>query len=371
MESDPGRCRGCLRPGSGDPRPARGTIRRRPGVAGVRAGGRVAAGRPGGRPATGSSPPAGAPVGRARLPARWPSSPAPPPPWPWSPPCSISTPSVVFVTPVVIHAARSRGQAEVPLVIGCLLLSNTGSLLLPGSNLTNLIVLGQLPSGRWAVPRARMAVPWAASVLVTAGVDGPRSSGGRCGPGSEAATGGDGAKRRRRSDPHRWPSGWEHGGGGRGRRARGGAPVAGVAGGWVWVMVVTCPSGCRHPSGSPHRQGPTGSSGCRSWSGCSVIATDPRDARPGLVGPGDTARPPRQRGDGGGCRRRKRAGEQSPGGVDSCRPGTGPPIRPSCGAGHRAEPVRDRLAGLDPLVAHGPSFRIGSTRRPRHRPSGW
>jgi arsenical pump membrane protein len=77
--------------------------------------------------------------------------------------------SVVFVTPVLIYAARTRGQAEVPLLIGCLLLSNTGSLLLPGSNLTNLIVLGHfhLSGGQYL---ARMALPWAVSVLVTAGV---------------------------------------------------------------------------------------------------------------------------------------------------------------------------------------------------------
>jgi arsenical pump membrane protein len=52
--------------------------------------------------------------------------------------------SVTFVTPVLIYAARSRGEEEAPLMYGCLLLANAGSLLLPGSNLTNLIVLGHL-----------------------------------------------------------------------------------------------------------------------------------------------------------------------------------------------------------------------------------
>jgi arsenical pump membrane protein len=76
--------------------------------------------------------------------------------------------SVVFVTPVLVYAARSRGQAEVPLLVGCLLLSNAGSLLLPGSNLTNLIVLGHfhLSGGQYLV---HMALPWVVSVLVTAG----------------------------------------------------------------------------------------------------------------------------------------------------------------------------------------------------------
>ena len=58
--------------------------------------------------------------------------------------------SVTFLTPVLVYAARSRGgREEAPLLYACLLLSNAGSLLLPGSNLTNLIVLGHLHlSGR-------------------------------------------------------------------------------------------------------------------------------------------------------------------------------------------------------------------------------
>jgi arsenical pump membrane protein len=52
--------------------------------------------------------------------------------------------SVAFLTPVLVYAARSRGSAQAPLLYGCLLLSNASSLFLPGSNLTNLIVLGHL-----------------------------------------------------------------------------------------------------------------------------------------------------------------------------------------------------------------------------------
>ena len=79
--------------------------------------------------------------------------------------------SVVFLTPVLVSAARSRGQGEVPLLVGCLLLSNAGSLLLPGSNLTNLIVLGHLhlSGGQFL---ARMALPWAGAVVVTAAIIG-------------------------------------------------------------------------------------------------------------------------------------------------------------------------------------------------------
>jgi arsenical pump membrane protein len=75
--------------------------------------------------------------------------------------------SVVFLTPVLVYAARSRGQDGVALLAACLLLSNAGSLLLPGSNLTNLIVLGHLHlSGAQFL--GHMALPWVASVLVTA-----------------------------------------------------------------------------------------------------------------------------------------------------------------------------------------------------------
>ncbi len=57
--------------------------------------------------------------------------------------------SVTFLTPVLVYAARGRGEGEAPLLLACLLLSNAGSLLLPGSNLTNVIVLGHLHlSGR-------------------------------------------------------------------------------------------------------------------------------------------------------------------------------------------------------------------------------
>jgi arsenical pump membrane protein len=75
--------------------------------------------------------------------------------------------SVAFLTPVLVYAARSRRRGEAALLYGCLLLSNAGSLLLPGSNLTNLIVLGQLhlTGGEFA---ARMWLPWLGALLVTA-----------------------------------------------------------------------------------------------------------------------------------------------------------------------------------------------------------
>ncbi len=77
--------------------------------------------------------------------------------------------SVVFLTPVLLYAARSRGRGEVALLTACLLLSNAASTLLPGSNLTNLIVLGHLhlSGGQFL---AHMALPWVVSVLLTASV---------------------------------------------------------------------------------------------------------------------------------------------------------------------------------------------------------
>jgi arsenical pump membrane protein len=84
--------------------------------------------------------------------------------------------SVTFLTPVLVYAGRSRsrgrGESQVaPLLYACLLLSNAGSLLLPGSNLTNLIVLGHLHlSGRDFLDH--MALPALAAAAVTAVVVG-------------------------------------------------------------------------------------------------------------------------------------------------------------------------------------------------------
>ncbi|HEX5265383.1 MAG TPA: SLC13 family permease [Acidimicrobiales bacterium] len=77
--------------------------------------------------------------------------------------------SVAFLTPVLFHAGRARDGKGASLLYACVLVSNAASLLLPGSNLTNLIVLGHLHlSGqRFFV---RTALPWVAAVVVTAGV---------------------------------------------------------------------------------------------------------------------------------------------------------------------------------------------------------
>jgi arsenical pump membrane protein len=76
--------------------------------------------------------------------------------------------SVAFLAPVLVHTARRRGEDEAGLLAMCILLSNAGSLLLPGSNLTNLIVAGHGTGG--SVFAARMVLPWAVAVAVTAAV---------------------------------------------------------------------------------------------------------------------------------------------------------------------------------------------------------
>jgi arsenical pump membrane protein len=77
--------------------------------------------------------------------------------------------SVAFLTPVLVYTARSRGEGEAPLLYGCLMLSNAGSLFLPGSNLTNLIVLGHIRL-TGAAFLADMWAPALSALLVTAGV---------------------------------------------------------------------------------------------------------------------------------------------------------------------------------------------------------
>jgi arsenical pump membrane protein len=77
--------------------------------------------------------------------------------------------AVAFLTPVAVYTSRTRGESPAILLAACLIISNAGSLLLPGSNLTNLIVLGHLHLSGSSFA-ARMGVPWLLSVLVSAGV---------------------------------------------------------------------------------------------------------------------------------------------------------------------------------------------------------
>lgn len=75
--------------------------------------------------------------------------------------------SVVFLTPVLIKTAQRRGIELAPFLYGSVFMANASSLFLPGSNLTNLLVLSQAPvSG--AVFFARMLPMALLATLITA-----------------------------------------------------------------------------------------------------------------------------------------------------------------------------------------------------------
>lgn len=85
--------------------------------------------------------------------------------------------AVTFLTPVLVVAARRRQTDESPFLYLSVFLANGASLLLPGSNLTNLIVLGHLHQSGGAFA-ADMVLPWLASslaVAVVVGLAGRRS----------------------------------------------------------------------------------------------------------------------------------------------------------------------------------------------------
>jgi arsenical pump membrane protein len=75
--------------------------------------------------------------------------------------------SVVFLTPVLVHAARQRSLDERPFLYGSVFMANASSLLLPGSNLTNLLVLRSDPQNGAAFA-ARMLPSWIAACTITA-----------------------------------------------------------------------------------------------------------------------------------------------------------------------------------------------------------
>jgi arsenical pump membrane protein len=77
--------------------------------------------------------------------------------------------AVAFMTPIVVHAALRRGCDDRPFVYGALFVASSASLLLPGSNLTNLIVLAHEPSLSGAGFARAMLAPWIVAVLVTIG----------------------------------------------------------------------------------------------------------------------------------------------------------------------------------------------------------
>jgi arsenical pump membrane protein len=75
--------------------------------------------------------------------------------------------SVVFLTPVLIHAARRRRLDERPFLYGSVFMANSASLLLPGSNLTNLLVLRSDPENGLAFA-GQMLPAWLVACIITA-----------------------------------------------------------------------------------------------------------------------------------------------------------------------------------------------------------
>ena len=74
--------------------------------------------------------------------------------------------SVVFMTPVAMNAVRARDGDEMAFAFGAILMSNAASLLLVGSNLTNMLVFATHPV-RGTVFVAHMALAWVTSVALT------------------------------------------------------------------------------------------------------------------------------------------------------------------------------------------------------------
>jgi arsenical pump membrane protein len=76
--------------------------------------------------------------------------------------------AVVFLTPVLVFAARRRRVGIEPFLYGCVFMANASSLFLPGSNLTNLLVLDAHGGGSGATFAAKMFPIAIAAAVVTA-----------------------------------------------------------------------------------------------------------------------------------------------------------------------------------------------------------
>src|SRR5690349_8167026 len=76
--------------------------------------------------------------------------------------------TAVLLTPVMLALARKVGIVAIPLAMTTVWLANTASLLLPVSNLTNLLAMNRVQLSPLAFA-ARMALPQLAALLVVAG----------------------------------------------------------------------------------------------------------------------------------------------------------------------------------------------------------
>jgi arsenical pump membrane protein len=74
--------------------------------------------------------------------------------------------SVVFMTPMALNAARAKGTDETAFLYGTIFMSNSASLLLVGSNLTNLLIFAHRNELGTTFAR-HMVLPWIAAIVVT------------------------------------------------------------------------------------------------------------------------------------------------------------------------------------------------------------
>ncbi|OAZ39872.1 arsenic transporter [Microbacterium arborescens] len=75
--------------------------------------------------------------------------------------------TAVLLTPVVVAVARANGLPPLPFAFTTVWLANTASLVLPVSNLTNLLALGRLPEGGPVAFLALMGPSAAVAIAVT------------------------------------------------------------------------------------------------------------------------------------------------------------------------------------------------------------
>jgi len=78
--------------------------------------------------------------------------------------------AVVFLTPVLVLAARARGVDEQPFLYASVYVANASSLYLPGSNLTNLLVLARDPLPGTTFAAQLLAPAVTATVVTSVGV---------------------------------------------------------------------------------------------------------------------------------------------------------------------------------------------------------
>jgi arsenical pump membrane protein len=78
--------------------------------------------------------------------------------------------AVVFLTPVLVHAARGRGIDEEGFLYGTVYMANASSLYLPGSNLTNLLVLAHQPISGGVFAARMIAIALAATLTTMLGL---------------------------------------------------------------------------------------------------------------------------------------------------------------------------------------------------------